>query len=582
MIRKVKKIKKTKAKIFQDEMFSYGAKNNIITATIIFVYILLFLEISFNDFGFILLFATTSVLIFQFFVAPFTNASYTRQISNQLILWKEGSLDIDKSTALFVELLRCPRIIMYYVFILFGSASLLFILLMYFFIGISLVKLIFLFTVCVFASYVAGVIALFTSEIVCHKYAIPIFDSGIDLSELESKKYYGISLKIQFLLFTIIPALFVSVLTFAYFLIQKDILLEQNIFSLGRTVLFFLTNTVILISLFLAFRNNSILEIAKVQYLLEWLSKTDFKSEKEVPVALSNEISYISFLIRNTIHRFPKILDFYKRISSEISELTFFLKKYKSEEETVSETNYRVIGNINEEVKKINQSSDLFFAELDSFFDTHDQIKSIIDEAYALISQSKDTALQNTNKNLSSTREIKNLENQLTGISEITSLLTDIADQIKIIAFNAELEAVKAGASGKNFLIIATEIRRLADYTMDSIIETQEQISLVHTTTEKLISHFQDSLEITKKSKTFLEKNEMLLDEMKEKAEINVIDIPDVQRYKIKEGQIHNAILSLTEQLKHLLDEASLHAYDMSENIECFERLADRVAKGEV
>jgi hypothetical protein len=41
MIRKVKKIKKTKAKIFQDEMFSYGAKNNIITATIIFVYILL-------------------------------------------------------------------------------------------------------------------------------------------------------------------------------------------------------------------------------------------------------------------------------------------------------------------------------------------------------------------------------------------------------------------------------------------------------------------------------------------------------------------------------------------------------------
>lgn len=111
--------------------------------------------------------------------------------------------------------------------------------------------------------------------------------------------------------------------------------------------------------------------------------------------------------------------------------------------------------------------------------------------------------MQNTNKNLSSTREIKNLENQLTGISEITSLLTDIADQIKIIAFNAELEAVKAGASGKNFLIIATEIRRLADYTMDSIIETQEQISLVHTTTEKLISHFQDSLEITKKVKLF-------------------------------------------------------------------------------
>jgi methyl-accepting chemotaxis protein len=187
-----------------------------------------------------------------------------------------------------------------------------------------------------------------------------------------------------------------------------------------------------------------------------------------------------------------------------------------------------------------------------------------------------------TEANIETIKGIKALSEKIESIWDIVNIINSIADQTKIIAFNAELEAVKAGASGKNFLIIATEIRRLADYTMDSIIETQEQISLVHTTTEKLISHFQDSLEITKKSKTFLEKNEMLLDEMKEKAEINVIDIPDVQRYKIKEGQIHNAILSLTEQLKHLLDEASLHAYDMSENIECFERLADRVAKGEV
>ena len=283
--------------------FIWG-KNNIITAIIIFVYILFFLEISFKDFGFILLFATTSVLIFQFFVAPFTNASYTRQISNQLILWKEGSLDIDKSTALFVELLRCPRIIMYYVFILFGSASLLFILLTYFFIGISLIKLIFLFTVCVFASYVAGVIALFTSEIVCHKYAIPIFDSGIDLDSLESKKYYGISLKIQFLLFTIIPALFVSVLTFAYFLIQKDILLEQNIFSLGRTVLFFLLILLFLFRFFWLLETILFSKLLKSNTFLNGFQKLILKVRKKCLLLyqmkshiflFSLEIQYIVF-----------------------------------------------------------------------------------------------------------------------------------------------------------------------------------------------------------------------------------------------------------------------------------------------
>lgn len=63
--------------------------------------------------------------------------------------------------------------------------------------------------------------------------------------------------------------------------------------------------------------------------------------------------------------------------------------------------------------------------------------------------------------NKSTIEGIKNLGVKIERVWDIVSLINDIADTAKIIAFNAELEASSAGESGKNFHIVATEVRRL-------------------------------------------------------------------------------------------------------------------------
>ncbi len=82
---------------------------------------------------------------------------------------------------------------------------------------------------------------------------------------------------------------------------------------------------------------------------------------------------------------------------------------------------------------------------------------------------------------------IKNLSNEVENIGNIVTLITDIADQAKIIAFNAELEASSAGESGKNFHIVATEVRRLTDGIIDSTKEIKERIAGVQKSTDTLI-----------------------------------------------------------------------------------------------
>lgn len=82
---------------------------------------------------------------------------------------------------------------------------------------------------------------------------------------------------------------------------------------------------------------------------------------------------------------------------------------------------------------------------------------------------------------------IKELNKKISGIWDIVSIINVVADQTKIIAFNAELEAASSGEAGKNFHIVATEIRRLSDNIIDSIKEIKERIGEIQKASDTLI-----------------------------------------------------------------------------------------------
>ncbi len=62
------------------------------------------------------------------------------------------------------------------------------------------------------------------------------------------------------------------------------------------------------------------------------------------------------------------------------------------------------------------------------------------------------------------------------GINMVVTTITKVADQTNLLSINAAIEAEKAGEAGRGFLVVAREIRRLADQTAVATLDIEQLV----------------------------------------------------------------------------------------------------------
>ncbi len=83
--------------------------------------------------------------------------------------------------------------------------------------------------------------------------------------------------------------------------------------------------------------------------------------------------------------------------------------------------------------------------------------------------------------------EIVELGRKSKDINKIMEIIGNIANQTKLIAFNAALEAASAGEAGKRFGVVAVEIRRLADSVVESTTEIEGKVTEILDAVNRLV-----------------------------------------------------------------------------------------------
>ena len=537
---------------------------DVATGIVILLYTVFILNLNLKLHYPIILVVILGVLFAQFGISPITNHFLMSRVSKRVKKWETEESTIEERTKLLLDVHKLPRrkqieAFSYFFVCTFGLAAAYKILL-----NMNNQLNIVSICSCILGAYVASLLALANTRAICNEYAVRIVDQGVDEKILNKKTFFGTSYQKTFTLYCTIPVLWGIVLAVMLFYVYYfnnipntnggylpcDIggpgLRAGQLSRLG--VVLFINALIGIVSVY-SFLNSILVSSGALQSSMQHIIKNDIFTVKLASTDFETEVSYNLYLVNQIVLLFRSILDDMRKIGNtmivpinELSEISQATASTSLEQSTgvkeilaTMEDTDRQTRNIVEKIGDVTTVAEGTEKNVNAGFET---LQSNLDKMTEI-----------TEANVSTISGIRELGEKIGSIWEIVKIINDIADQTRIIAFNAELEASSAGDSGKNFHIVANEVRRLAAGITNSVDQIKDKITEIQHSSDNLIITSESGTEKIREGLELSEKLKEKFNDIQSSSEITVESANQIKEIIYQQSAAFDQIVATVRQI---------------------------------